>query len=94
VKHLALLSAAVVTACVIASMPFDSGYADDEAVPIFGIKIFPGYRDWRLISVAHEEGDFNDLRAVSWQRCGDQGLPGRDGSVPGRHNYCAVGLEW
>jgi hypothetical protein len=27
-------------------------------------KIFPGYRDWRLISVAHEEGDLNDLRAI------------------------------
>ena len=24
----------------------------------------PGYRDWRLISVAHEEGDLNDLRAI------------------------------
>jgi hypothetical protein len=22
-----------------------------------------GYRDWRLISVAHEEGDLNELRA-------------------------------
>ena len=24
----------------------------------------PGYRDWRLISVAHEEGNLNDLRAI------------------------------
>src|SRR5258708_38683966 len=24
----------------------------------------PGYREWRLISVAHEEGDLNDLRAI------------------------------
>ena len=37
---------------------------EDEAVPIFGIKMPPGYRDWRLISVAHEEGDLNDLRAI------------------------------
>ena len=63
-KHLAPLSAAVVTACVIALMPFHIGRADDAAVPIFGIKIFPGYRDWRLISVAHEEGNLNDLRAI------------------------------
>jgi len=41
-----------------------SGEAAQEAVPIFGIKIYPGYRDWRLISVAHEEGNLNDLRAV------------------------------
>ncbi len=27
-------------------------------------KIPPGYRDWKLISVAHEAGNNNDLRAV------------------------------
>jgi len=41
-----------------------SGRAEEEAAPIFGIKIPPGYRDWKLISVAHEEGNLNDLRAV------------------------------
>jgi hypothetical protein len=30
-----------------------SGRADEEAAPIFVTKIPPGYRDWRLISVAH-----------------------------------------
>jgi hypothetical protein len=49
---------------VVASMPRASGHADDEAAAIFGIKIPPGYRDWKLISVAHEEGNLNDLRAV------------------------------
>ena len=41
-----------------------SGRVDGEAAPIFGIKIFPGYRDWKLISVAHEAGNLNDIRAV------------------------------
>jgi hypothetical protein len=41
-----------------------AGRADDEADPVFGIKMPAGYRDWRLISVAHEEGKLNDLRAV------------------------------
>jgi hypothetical protein len=27
-------------------------------------KLPPDYRGWRLISVAHEAGDLNDLRAV------------------------------
>src|SRR5262249_28079745 len=36
----------------------------DEADPVFGIRIPPGYRDWKLITVAHEEGDLNDIRAV------------------------------
>jgi hypothetical protein len=34
------------------------------AAPTFDIKIPPGYRDWKLISVAHEAGNNNDLRAV------------------------------
>ena len=35
-----------------------------EAGPIFVTKIPAGYRDWRLISVAHEEGELKDLRAI------------------------------
>ncbi len=38
--------------------------ADQEAAPIFVTEIPPGYRDWRLISVAREEGDLNDIRAI------------------------------
>jgi hypothetical protein len=41
-----------------------SGQGDGEAAPIFGIKLPPGYRDWRLISVAHEEGKLDDIRAI------------------------------
>jgi hypothetical protein len=48
----------------VAYMAPASGQADGEAAPIFGIKLPPGYRDWRLISVAHEEGNLNDLRAI------------------------------
>jgi hypothetical protein len=32
--------------------------------PISGIEIPSGYRDWKLISVAHEEGKLNDIRAI------------------------------
>ena len=59
----ALLSAAALASAV-ASMTPASGQADGQATPIFGIKIPPGYRDWRLISVAREEGDLDDLRAI------------------------------
>lgn len=55
---------AIVTAYVIITMPVCIGRADDEAVPIFDIKIPQGYRDWKLVSVAHEAGNLNDLRAV------------------------------
>jgi hypothetical protein len=44
-----------------ASVP---GHADQEVAPVFVTKIPAGYRDWRLISVAHEEGTLNDIRAL------------------------------
>ena len=37
---------------------------DGTAAPVFDITIPVGYRDWKLISVAHEAGNLNDLRAV------------------------------
>ena len=64
-RRIPLLLIAVVTlASVVAHMACASGQADGEAAPIFGVKIPPGYRDWRLISVAHEAGNLNDLRAI------------------------------
>jgi len=59
-----LLIGIIALAGVVTSRAPASGQADGEAAPIFGIKIPAGYRDWRLISVAHEEGKLNDLRAV------------------------------
>lgn len=53
-----------IAVCLIAFIALAADRTEDEAVPIFGIKMPPGYRDWRLISVAHEEGDLNDLRAI------------------------------
>jgi hypothetical protein len=50
--------------CAVALIALAAGRPDDEAAPLFGIKIQHGYRDWKLISVAHEEGNLNDLRAV------------------------------
>jgi hypothetical protein len=51
---LVLTTAVAVSALVAAAAPA-SRYAD--GVPW-------GYRDWKLISVAHEEGSLNDLRAI------------------------------
>src|ERR1700728_1853558 len=58
-----LVAIATVAGVVVSAAPV-SGPADGKAAPIFGIKIPPGYRDWRLISVAHEEGSLNDIRAM------------------------------
>jgi hypothetical protein len=37
---------------------------DKDAAPIFVKEIPPGYRDWKVVTVAHEAGDLNDIRAV------------------------------
>jgi hypothetical protein len=55
--------AVVALAGVVASMAPASGQADGEAAPIYGVELPPGYRDWRLISVARVGGPLNDLRA-------------------------------
>jgi hypothetical protein len=59
-----VLVAVVAQAGVAAYIAPASGQADRDAAPISGIKIPAGYREWRLISVAHEEGNLNDLRAI------------------------------
>jgi hypothetical protein len=51
-------------ACFCASTPFAAPGVDDAASPIYGIEIPPGFRDWRVISVAHEAGNNNDLRVI------------------------------
>ena len=58
------LVAMAIAGGVLASRVPASGQVDEEAAPIFGVKIPSGYRDWRLISVAHEEGNLNDIRAI------------------------------
>jgi hypothetical protein len=59
-----LVFAAAAAACVIASTALTAGRAGDEASPIYGVTIPTGYRQWELVSVAHEAGDYNDLRAM------------------------------
>ena len=56
-KRIALVLVAVAAlAGMVAYMSPATGQADGEAAPIYGIKIPPGYRDWRLISVNHLAG--------------------------------------
>ena len=74
-----------------ASMAPASGEAG-EAAPIFGIKLPPGYRDWRLISVAREEGMLNDLRAVLGNDVAIKAA--RDGTLPYPDGTVIARLAW
>jgi hypothetical protein len=58
-----LLVVVVALTGVAAYLGFAPAHADGAA-PVFDVKIPAGYRDWRLISVAHEAGNLNDLRAI------------------------------
>jgi hypothetical protein len=55
---------AVAALAVAAGSPGATGGVDEKAAPIFGIKLPGGYRSWGLISVAHEAGELDDLRAI------------------------------
>ncbi len=87
-----LLVAVAAVAGVVASPAPASGRADEEAAPIFGVTNPPGYRDWRLISVAHEERNFNDLRA---QLGNDVAMKAyREGKLPFPDGTIIAGLHW
>lgn len=58
------LGAYIMGGCITVFLSMAAGSADNDASPIFGIRLPAGYRDWQLISVAHEAGKLNDIRAV------------------------------
>jgi hypothetical protein len=74
---------------VVAYVAHASEQAAGEASPMFGVKIPPGYRDWKVISVAHEAGNNNDLRVVlgndiAIKAYREQKLPLPDGAIIAR----------
>ncbi|MGC2211343.1 MAG: cytochrome P460 family protein [Candidatus Korobacteraceae bacterium] len=87
-----LLVAVTAVAGVVANSVPASGYADEEAAPVFGIKIPPGYRDWKLISVAHEAGNLNDLRAVLGNDVAIKAY--REGKLPFPDGTIIARLAW
>jgi hypothetical protein len=96
IAYLMVAFAAVVG--LVASMAPAPGLADDDAVPIYGIKIPAGYRDWRLVSVAHEEGTLHSFAAilgndVAIKAYREGKLPYPDGSIIAALHYGHVPSE-
>jgi hypothetical protein len=52
----------------------------------------PGYRDWRLIAVAHEEGTLNDLRAILGNDIAIKAA--REGKLPYPDGTIIARLAW
>ncbi|MDR3721709.1 MAG: cytochrome P460 family protein [Candidatus Acidoferrales bacterium] len=83
---------------VLASTTPTSGHADEETAPIFVTNIPPGYRDWRLISLAHEEGNLHSFAAilgndVAIKAYRDGKLPFPDGTIIAALHYGHVPSE-
>jgi hypothetical protein len=77
---------------MVVSTPFAAPEADEAASPIFGITIPPGYRDWAVISVAHEAGNNNDLRAVLGNEIAIKAF--REGKLPYPDGTIIARLAW
>ena len=87
-----LLMAVAVLSGVPGYMAQAGGGADGDTAPIFGVKMPKGYRDWKLISVAHEEGNNNDLRAVLGNEMTVKAY--REGKLPFPDGAIIARLAW
>jgi hypothetical protein len=92
-RRIVLVLFAVATlAGAIADTAPASGQVDGKAAPIFVTGIPPGYRDWRLISVAREEGNLDDIRAILGN---DKAIDAyREGRLPFPDGTIIARLAW
>src|SRR6202161_901976 len=93
-----LLVALAALAGVVAMTVPGSLHADDSGTPIFVTTIPPGYRDWKLISVAHEEGNLNSIGAILGNNVAIKAyregkLPFPDGAIIAALHYSHVPSE-
>ena len=99
-KRITLLLFVVATLACVAMFTVSTArhVTAQEAAPIFVNKIPPGYRDWKVVSVAHEAGDLNDIRAVlgndiAIKAYREGKLPFPEGAIVGRIAWSYVPSE-
>lgn len=98
-KQAAALPVAVaVLVGMVAYMAPASGQSDAQPAPIFLTQMPPAYRDFRLISVAHEEGNLNSLGAVlgndvAIKAYRERTLPYPDGAIIAALHYAHAPSE-
>ncbi len=83
------MSVLAVIGAVVAYVTAAAGSPDVEVAPI---TIPAKYRDWKLISVAHEEGDLNDLRAILGNDVAIKAY--REGTLPFPDGTIIARLAW
>jgi len=98
-KRIILLPVAVAAlTCIVASVAPTPGRADGEPAPAYVALIPSGYRDWKWISVAHEEGNLHSFAAVlgndvAIKAYRDGTLPFPDGTIIAALHYSHVPSE-
>jgi hypothetical protein len=93
-KKIASLVAISMVVGLIALTASTSGHADEAASPIYGIKIPPGYRDWKMIAVDHLllAGKSDQLRA---QLGNDIAIKAyREGTMPFPDGSIIAAIHW
>jgi hypothetical protein len=85
-------------ASVIAYLVTASGQAGENSAPVYLTEIPSGYRDWKLISVAHEEGDLHSFAVVlgndvAIKAYREGKLPFPDGAIIAALHYSHVPSE-
>jgi hypothetical protein len=86
------LGAVYILAVASAFVTFASGQTGENPAPVFVKEIPPGYRDWRLISVAREEGELNDIRAILGNDIAIKAY--REGTLPFPEGAIVARLAW
>jgi Cytochrome P460 len=92
-----LLVAAAMAVGLLAAIPRTAGPrmtagSDEQAAPVFLTKVPPGYRDWKLVSVAHEAGELNDIRAILGNDIAIKAY--RDGTLPFPDGAIIARIAW
>jgi hypothetical protein len=93
-KWLTILTLAVAMALtILAALPFAPGHAEDDASPIYGVKIPVGYRDWKMIAVDQLKTDQVDqLRAQLGNEIAIKAF--KEGQVPFPDGAIIAALHW
>jgi hypothetical protein len=92
VRDVATCSLAVATLLFGVSTVVAANRPKDESSPIYGVRLPEGYRDWKLISVAHEAGKNNDIRAILGNEIAVKAF--REGKRPFPNGAIIVRLAW
>src|SRR5215510_6607690 len=95
---LLLVAVAILAGVAVFTVTTSRHATAQEANPIFVKKVPAGYRDWKVVSVAHEAGDLNDIRAIlgndiAIKAYRDGKLPFPEGAIVGRIAWSHVASE-